>query len=86
MLSVKVWSDQFKWQGEKLVHEPTGASFQWSYPRTESYQVTINWGRAGDVLPNGDDYEREDIALVAGVLLGEQRERWKNRESHQKDR
>lgn len=48
--------DQFEWEGDRLVHQPTGAWFAWAYPNSESASITTNWGTAGDVLDNGDDF------------------------------
>jgi hypothetical protein len=70
-----VVSDQFQWKGDTLVHIPTGAWFKWSYPNSDSYDLNFSWGAAGDVLPNGDDYEREEIKRMALVLLEGRRER-----------
>lgn len=56
-----------------MVHKPTGAAFGWSYPNSESDQIGFDWGKAGDVLDNGDDYDRDDVMAMAKVLLAEQR-------------
>ena len=69
MQYAKVDSDQFTWIEDWLVHIPTGARFKWSYPNSQSNAVTRNWGVAGNVLPNGDDYERDEIERMAYVLL-----------------
>ena len=58
----------------QVVHKPTGARFS-TYPYDHPKDVEIqflNWGRAGDRLENGDDYEREDVRRVAHELLREQ--------------
>ena len=73
MQYTKVNSDQFEWIGGRLVHHQTGAWFEWRYPNSQSKEVTINWAAAGDLLPNGDDYERDEIALMALELLEAQR-------------
>jgi hypothetical protein len=61
-MSTQVNRDQFKWHGNKLIHEPTGARF------TIGSQI-VNYGRAGSVLPNGDDFEKEDVLAVAHQLI-----------------
>lgn len=68
-----VVSDQFEWIDEWIVHKPTGARFKWAYPKSQSNDILANWGSAGDVLPNGDDYEKDEIARMAQVLLEKQR-------------
>lgn len=74
MRHATVVSDQFEWMDGWLVHKPTGARFMWRYPNSLSYDLTYNWGAAGNVLPNGDDYERDEIERMALVLLKAQRE------------
>jgi hypothetical protein len=59
-----VTRDQFAILGKRLRHVPTGARFSVG-------SDVINWGRAGDVLPNGDDFEREDIRRVAIEIMRE---------------
>jgi hypothetical protein len=66
--------EQFQWIDNKLVHNQTGAQFSWSYPKQPlSTDMRINWKNAGNVLPNGDHYDREDIRRVALELLSEKR-------------
>ena len=48
----KVKRDQYEWDGNKLTHKPTGARFS----RNSSI---VNYGNAGDILENGECYERE---------------------------
>lgn len=47
-----------------LVHVPTGASFILG-------SSFINYGRAGDVLPDGRDFDRGDVRQVAHHLMVE---------------
>jgi hypothetical protein len=58
----KVTEEQFEWRGDKLVHIPTGASFVLG-------SQFINYGRAGDVLPDGRDFDRGDVRQVAHRLM-----------------
>jgi hypothetical protein len=69
----KVLEEQFAWDGDRLIHRPTGAWFAWSYPDSDTDDVTINWSRCGDVLDNGDDYDRGDVGGMASQLLAEKR-------------
>ena len=73
MPRTKVSRDQFTVDGRRIIHQPTGARFEWSYPNSQSDAVTVNWGEAGNVLANSDDYDRDDIGAVAKELLDEQR-------------
>ncbi|MEL7095742.1 MAG: hypothetical protein AAGK70_09905 [Pseudomonadota bacterium] len=57
-----VSKDQFKWAGERLTHEPTGASF---HKRSEF----VNFGNAGNTLPDGSCYEREDVLRIAHEMV-----------------
>jgi hypothetical protein len=63
-MNTKVTEDQFEWRGDNLIHLPTGASF-WVG------SAWVNYGRAGDVLPDGRDFAREDVRHVARRLLAE---------------
>jgi hypothetical protein len=73
MPNTKVTPEQFKWDGKRLLHEPTGARFSWAYPKSESFDLHYNWGRAGDILGNGDDYSQEEVKRVAMEILMEKR-------------
>jgi hypothetical protein len=48
-------------------HKPTGAFF--SVDPGQIYPKSVNWGRAGDLLENSDDYDRNEIQKVAMELL-----------------
>jgi hypothetical protein len=67
----KVARDQFEVLRNKIHHKPTGAVFT-SYPGRDKEISHINWGRCGDVLPNGEDYSRDDVRKIAAVLMAEQ--------------
>lgn len=57
---------QYSWEGRALIHKPTGA--KWSiYPN--GAPSSVNWGRAGDVLPSGEDYDRGDLERLALFLI-----------------
>jgi hypothetical protein len=57
-----VTRDQFEIQGNVVAHVPTGARFTVG-------SDFVNWGRAGDVLPDGDDFERKDILHIAIQIM-----------------
>lgn len=69
----KVEDEQFEWDGKVLRHKPTGARFWWKYPNSESDAVGLNWSKAGDVLDDGRDFDRDEIMRVAMKFLGEKR-------------
>jgi hypothetical protein len=67
MTRTKVSTDQFTLEVNKVTHVPTGAHFT-TYPgQTEIAHA--NWGNVGNVLPNGEDYWKEDVISVAQELL-----------------
>jgi hypothetical protein len=66
MTVTKVTPEQFEIQDSAVLHTPTGARF-FAYPGQSQFS-NANWGRAGDVLPSGDDYRREDIRVMAEKL------------------
>jgi hypothetical protein len=50
------------------------AFFGWASPAgSESDAVNVRWSEAGNVLPNGEDYDRDAVYRVAMGLLVEQR-------------
>jgi hypothetical protein len=63
----KVTPDQFEWDENALRHKPTGARFSW-YP--SGAPSSVNWGRAGDVLLTGEDFDRDEIRAAA-MKIGE---------------
>jgi hypothetical protein len=63
-MRTQVTDEQFEWRGDDLVHVPTGASFE---PRTNF----VNFGDAGNVLPDGRDFDRGDVLAVARRLMAE---------------
>jgi hypothetical protein len=69
----KVEESQFEWQGDRVVHTPTGATFSWSYPNSQSEQVTVNWKNAGDVLDDGRDFDRDEVMKGAMQMLAQKR-------------
>lgn len=58
----KVERDQFRWDGERLCHLPTGARFH-------KRSAIVNRGRSGDVLEDGRCYDWEDVYQVAHELI-----------------
>jgi hypothetical protein len=62
-----VTEDQFDIEENSVVHRPTNARFSACPGRPEGRLA--NWGHAGAELPNGDDFDRDDVARVALKLL-----------------
>jgi hypothetical protein len=49
-------AEEFDIQENKLIHRPTGATFS-RYPGpTESREMTVKRKRAGDGMPDGEEY------------------------------
>lgn len=67
MAGTQVTREQFEISLDAVVHTPTGARFSAYRGRPEI--SNINWGRAGDVLENGEDYRREEVRAIAEQLL-----------------
>ena len=68
MTYTNVKKEQFEFIGKHEVrHIPTNATFR-AYS-TARHANIANYGGAGNVLPNGDDYLREDVLRVANQLL-----------------
>ena len=61
--------EQFEVAKNGVVHTPTGASFLAYEGIAEPHSV--NWGRCGDVLPNGDDFSRAEVQQMAIQLMRE---------------
>jgi hypothetical protein len=60
---------EFEFIENGIVHRPTNARFIHYRDRTDIHM--INWGHGGDVLPSGDDYDRDEIRTMAQKLLNE---------------
>jgi hypothetical protein len=60
---------EFEIKGDESIHKPTGARFSAHEGRREISH--INWGTAGNVQPNGDDYRPHEIREIAAQLLKE---------------
>jgi hypothetical protein len=67
MAGTKVRPEQFEISEDKVTHVPTGAWLIAHRGRAEI--ANRNWGRAGDLLDNGDEYRRADILAMAQHLL-----------------
>jgi hypothetical protein len=67
----KVTRDQFEVSPNKVHHNPTGAEFT-SRPGRDKEIAYANWSRCGDVLPNGEDYSRDEVGKMAATLMAEQ--------------
>jgi hypothetical protein len=63
--------DQFEWDGQELIHKPTGARWWWLHPDVESTEVGHNAGHLGAYLANGDFYNSGEVGVIARRLLAE---------------
>ena len=66
MARAKVTSEQFEISEDKVSHIPTGAWFIACPGRPEI--ANRNWGRAGDLLDNGDEHRRAVLAMAQQLL------------------
>jgi hypothetical protein len=69
MRATKVEQHQFRWNNNTLTHIPTGATFSWKYPNSESGDLIINWKHAAGVLSTGERFDTEEIESVARRLM-----------------
>ena len=56
----RVTREQFVMRGREVKHLPTGATFAAQF---------VNWGRCGAVLPNGDDFDQDEVVKLAHTIL-----------------
>ena len=59
--------DEFVLDGDRVVHQPTGAWF--SAYKGQPHIAHRSLGHAGEVLPNGDDYAPDEVQEIAAKLL-----------------
>ena len=59
--------EQFEVRENKVIHKPTGASFVADPGIAEP--KSVNWGRCGSRLPNGDDFSRAAVQEMAVQLM-----------------
>jgi hypothetical protein len=71
MALIRVEIEQFEWEGNVLIHLPTGAAFAWQNGNTRTGAVTTEWGKAADVLANGDEFDPSEIDILARHLMKE---------------
>jgi len=64
-MHMKVSRDQFELRGEQIVHLPTGAVF-W---KGDEGIVRCDWGAAGEPLPSGHDYSRDELMDAAHEIF-----------------
>jgi hypothetical protein len=67
MPSTKITREQFTFEGDVLCHRPTGARFTAEAGHAEP--VWIDWGRAGEGLPNGEAYDQDEVLAVAREVM-----------------
>ena len=58
---------QFQFGKNKIVHNPTKATF--SFDTGHATFKSVNWGSAGEQLSTGQDYRKDDVMRVAQQLL-----------------
>jgi hypothetical protein len=87
MKMTPVTREQFEFESNLMViHKPTGASFstyEYDDPENVGPDIKMNWGRAGDVLESGEDYDRGEVGKIAVQLLREQARREAKRKKAQ---
>ena len=71
MPGTKVTADQFRLDGDEVIHTPTGARWTAYAGRPEPHLESLSM--LGSVLPNGDDYRREDVLPFALKMLRERK-------------
>jgi hypothetical protein len=64
-MHMKVARDQFEMRDETIVHVPTGATFR----KGAKDIIECDWGAAGEELPGGHGYHRDDITEVAHEIF-----------------
>ena len=70
-----VTREQFEMNGLQVRHIPTGATVSTSEyvdPNNAASTVLVNPGRAGEILPSGEEYCLDEICSLASILLREQ--------------
>jgi hypothetical protein len=68
---IAVEKEQFEWDGNVLIHRPTGATFSWESSNTRTGEVSTEWNQAADVLANGDEFDPSEIDILARRLMKE---------------
>jgi hypothetical protein len=63
MAITRVAKEQFTITANELKHRPTGATF--AIRDGEKDFAWIHWGLAGAALPNGEEYDRDEIGRMA---------------------
>jgi hypothetical protein len=71
MAILRVEIEQFAWNGNVLVHRPTGAVFSWQNEGMRTGEVSTDWKRAADLLSNGDEFDPDEIDIVARKIMNE---------------
>ena len=66
-MSTPVKLADFEIRENEVIHKPTGARLS-AHPGLEE-PAWVSWGRAGEVLDTGAEYDRDDVFRVAKELL-----------------
>jgi hypothetical protein len=64
-MHMKVAREQFELRGDQIVHVPTGATF-W---KGDEDIIRCDWGAAGELLPSGHDYSRDELMELAHEIF-----------------
>jgi hypothetical protein len=64
-----VEESQFEFTEAGVRHKPTGAFF--AVDPGQAVPKRVDWARAGEVLENGDYFDRAEIKLIAEILLAQ---------------
>jgi hypothetical protein len=69
MSSTPVQRGQFEASPKGIIHKPTGATYT---PHAGApYSGNMNVGQLGNVLPNGEDYRRDEVQMMMEQLWAE---------------
>jgi hypothetical protein len=71
MAIIKVAREQFEWSGNVLIHVPTGAAFSWQNGKERTGAVSTEWALAADVLASGDEFNPDEIDILARSIMKE---------------
>jgi hypothetical protein len=69
MAILKAEIGQFEWDGNVLTHGPTGATFCWQCGKNRTGEVVTDWKQAADVLATGDEFDPDEIDVLARSIM-----------------
>jgi hypothetical protein len=71
MAILKAEIEQFEWDGNVLTHGPTGATFSWQNGKERTGEVVTDWKQAADVLATGDEFDPDEIDVLARSIMNQ---------------